>query len=83
MGFMDELRKLTQPYEEEDDFYEGANPAAGVRRPSGRKRKRKTLLLRHRRAGRESSPGSAERSPHDPESLPGSGQWSSAGPSSR
>ena len=23
MGFMDELRKLTQPYEDEDDFYEG------------------------------------------------------------
>ena len=28
MSFMDELRKLTQPYEEEDDFYEGANPDA-------------------------------------------------------
>ena len=28
MGFMDELRKLTQPYEDEDDFYEGADPAA-------------------------------------------------------
>ena len=25
MGFMDELRKLTQPYEDEDDFYEGAS----------------------------------------------------------
>ena len=24
MGFMDELRKLTQPYDDEDDFYEGA-----------------------------------------------------------
>ena len=28
MGFMDELRKLTQPYEDEDDFYEGADPSA-------------------------------------------------------
>ena len=28
MGFMDELKKLTQPYEDEDDFYEGADPAA-------------------------------------------------------
>ena len=28
MGFMDELRKLTQPYEDEDDFYEGADPGA-------------------------------------------------------
>ena len=25
MGFMDELRKLTQPYEDEDDYYEGAD----------------------------------------------------------
>ena len=25
MGFMDELKKLTQPYEEEDDFFEGAD----------------------------------------------------------
>ena len=25
MGFMDELRKLTQPYDEEDDFFEGAD----------------------------------------------------------
>ena len=36
MGFMDELKKLTQPYEEDDDFFEGASenfrpaaPAAG------------------------------------------------------
>lgn len=25
MGFMDELRKLTQPYEDDDDFFEGAD----------------------------------------------------------
>lgn len=25
MGFMDELKKLTQPYEDDDDFYEGAD----------------------------------------------------------
>lgn len=25
MGFMDELRKLTQPYDEEDDFFDGAD----------------------------------------------------------
>ena len=25
MGFMDELKKLTQPYEDEDDFFEGAD----------------------------------------------------------
>ncbi len=33
MGFMDELRKLTQPIDDEDDFFEGANinikPAPG------------------------------------------------------
>ena len=28
MSFMDELRKLTQPYEDEDDYYEGADPSA-------------------------------------------------------
>lgn len=26
MGFMDELKKLTQPYDDEDDIYEGADP---------------------------------------------------------
>ena len=25
MGFMDELRKLTQPYDDDNDFYEGAD----------------------------------------------------------
>ena len=25
MGFMDELRKLTQPYDDEDDYYEGSD----------------------------------------------------------
>ena len=34
MGFMDELRKLTQPYEDEDDFYEGADPSAQPSVPS-------------------------------------------------
>ena len=34
MSFMDELRKLTQPYEEEDDFYEGADPSAQTSMPT-------------------------------------------------
>ena len=34
MGFMDELRKLTQPYEDEDDFYEGSEYSADVEEPS-------------------------------------------------
>ena len=34
MGFMDELRKLTQPYEDEDDFYEDADPSAQQAPPS-------------------------------------------------
>ena len=34
MGFMDELRKLTQPYEDEDDFYEGADASAQQAIPS-------------------------------------------------
>ena len=25
MGFMDELKKLTQPYDDDDDFFEGAS----------------------------------------------------------
>lgn len=28
MGFMDELKKLTQPYDDEDDFFEGADMAS-------------------------------------------------------
>lgn len=28
MGFMDELKKLTQPYDDEDDFFEGAETPA-------------------------------------------------------
>ena len=34
MGFMDELRKLTQPYEDEDDYYEGADASAQQAIPS-------------------------------------------------
>lgn len=33
MGFMDELRKLTQPYDDEDEFFEGADNS-GLRQPS-------------------------------------------------
>lgn len=32
MGFMDELRKLTQPYDDEDDFFEGAD--SSLKQPS-------------------------------------------------
>ena len=32
MGFRDELRKLTQPYEDDDDFYEGAD--SSLREPA-------------------------------------------------
>ena len=34
MSFMDELRKLTQPYEDEDDYYEGADASAQQAIPS-------------------------------------------------
>jgi len=30
MGFMDELRKLTQPYDDDDDFFEGADTGAAA-----------------------------------------------------
>ena len=32
MGFMDELRKLTQPYDDEDDFFDGAD--SSLREPA-------------------------------------------------
>ena len=32
MGFMDELRKLTQPYDEDDDFFDGAD--GSLRQPA-------------------------------------------------
>ncbi len=32
MGFMDELRKLTQPYDDDDDFFEGAD--SSLRKPA-------------------------------------------------
>ncbi len=32
MGFMDELRKLTQPYDDEDDFFEGSD--SSLRQPA-------------------------------------------------
>ena len=32
MGFMDELKKLTQPYDDDDDFFEGASESEFLRR---------------------------------------------------
>ena len=34
MGFLDELRKLTQPYDDDDDFFDGADTAQASLRPS-------------------------------------------------
>ncbi len=34
MGFMDELRKLTQPYDDEDDFFDGADSSQQQAQPS-------------------------------------------------
>ena len=34
MGFMDELRKLTQPYDDEDDFFEGSDSSLRQAQPS-------------------------------------------------
>ena len=33
MGFLDELRKLTQPYDDDDDFFEGADVSAPASKP--------------------------------------------------
>ena len=34
MGFLDELRKLTQPYDDDDDFFEGAEVSAPAAKPA-------------------------------------------------
>ena len=33
MGFLDELRKLTQPYDDDDDFFEGSEVSAPAAKP--------------------------------------------------
>lgn len=34
MGFLDELKKLTQPYDDDDDFFEGADVSAPAAKPA-------------------------------------------------
>ena len=76
MSFMDELRKLTQPYEDEDDFYEGAESLL---------RKRQKTPLRQPRMAEEkgSSPAWEERKRRGRGLPPGNGRWNSAERNSR
>ena len=67
MGFMDELRKLTQPYEDEDDFYEGADPSAQASAPTEAQ-----LEFENAFGGRE-SPEPAEEEPEEPSAAPQEG----------
>jgi hypothetical protein len=64
MGFMDELRKLTQPYEDEDDFYEGADASAQPAAPTEAQ-----LEFENTFGGRE-TPEPAEEEPEAPAPAP-------------
>ena len=64
MGFMDELRKLTQPYDDEDDFFEGADssprgPAAPGQRRSRNLRTPSATSPRKARTGQQPRPPGA------------------------
>ncbi len=61
MGFMDELRKLTQPYEDEDDFYEGANPDTQPPAPTEAQ-----LEFESAFGGRETPEAAEEETPETP-----------------
>ncbi len=67
MGFMDELRKLTQPYEDEDDFYEGADASAQPAAPTEAQ-----LEFENTFGGRE-TPEPAEEEPEAPAPAPQEG----------
>jgi cell division inhibitor SepF len=67
MGFMDELRKLTQPYEDEDDFYEGADASAQPVAPTEAQ-----LEFENTFGGRE-TPEPAEEEPEAPAPAPQEG----------
>ena len=67
MGFMDELRKLTQPYEDEDDFYEGADPSAEPAAPTEAQ-----LEFENAFGGRE-TPERAEEETDEPAAAPQEG----------
>ena len=88
MSFMDELRKLTQPYEDEDDFYEGADPSAQPPAPTEaqlelRKRAKTPLRQRRKAEEREFSPAWEEKRFRGRGSPLGNGRWSSAERNSR
>ena len=36
MGFMDKLKELTQPYDDDEDFFEGADPSFKPQPPEPR-----------------------------------------------
>lgn len=67
MGFMDELRKLTQPYEDEDDFYEGADPSAQPAAPT------EAQLEFENTFGAREAPEPADEEPDTPAPAPQEG----------
>ena len=71
MGFMDELRKLTQPYEDEDDFYEGADPSVQPAAPT------EAQLEFENTFGAREAPEPADEEPDSPPPAPQEGSGKS------
>jgi len=67
MGFMDELRKLTQPYEDEDDFYEGAEASVQQDAPTEAQMEFENTF------GSRETPEPAEEEPGTPPAAPQEG----------
>ena len=64
MGFMDELRKLTQPYDDENDFFEGADSSLReAPQPSAAQREFENVFGKPELAGK---PEPAEETPRQP-----------------
>ena len=70
MGFMDELRKLTQPYDDEDDFFEGADlqyKPKEAAAPAAAAPTREQALFESSFAGGDAAPTqTAAQAPHRP-----------------
>ena len=73
MGFMDELRKLTQPYDDEDDFFEGAETNL---RPQAQP---SAAQIQFENAFGEEPSGAPEAAPKETASKPAQAQTAGSG----
>ncbi len=75
MGFMDELKKLTQPYDDEEDFFEGADPSFKPKpkaRPEPRIRPDQNQTVSAAQLAFENSFGDSSLIPDDEDEVPAS-----------